>query len=108
MIYSRFKKIFLFSLFLGVVLFLRLGPFSQYLTFVYFKQNRDLFFAFVHTHYWYSVSSYILIYMILSAFAFPAAWILTVAGGFLFGILLGTLFTNIAATAGAALLFLGS
>jgi uncharacterized membrane protein YdjX (TVP38/TMEM64 family) len=49
---------------------------------------------------------YMLAYVAVVALSLPGATIMTLAGGFLFGLLAGTLMTVIAATTGATLLFL--
>jgi uncharacterized membrane protein YdjX (TVP38/TMEM64 family) len=47
-------------------------------------------------------------YALAVAVAFPAAWMLTVFGGFLFGWALSSLLVSLAATAGASVLFLSA
>lgn len=49
---------------------------------------------------------YAVLYALAVAVAFPAAWVLTLAGGFLFGWLVSSILVAFAATAGASLLFL--
>ena len=51
---------------------------------------------------------YIVIYIVQTAFSLPGAAILTLAGGFLFGALLGTVYVNIGATVGATLAFIAA
>ena len=51
---------------------------------------------------------FVLIYAVAVAFSFPAASILTIISGFLFGWLAGALYAIIAATAGATALFLAA
>lgn len=53
-------------------------------------------------------AGFVAAYAILVAFAFPAAAIFTIAGGFLFGWLLGGTLTVIGATIGATALFLAA
>jgi uncharacterized membrane protein YdjX (TVP38/TMEM64 family) len=50
--------------------------------------------------------AYALLYAAAVAVAFPAAWVLTLIGGFLFGWLVSSILVTFAATAGASLLFL--
>ena len=45
------------------------------------------------------------IYLLQTAFSLPGATIMTLAGGFLFGSVVGTIFVNIAATLGATCAF---
>jgi len=51
---------------------------------------------------------YILLYTLLVAFSLPVASFVTVAGGFLFGVWLGTLWTAVGATLGAVVVFLAA
>lgn len=50
--------------------------------------------------------AYIVIYIVVVAFSLPVATVMTLAGGFMFGALLGTLYAVSGATIGATLLFL--
>jgi uncharacterized membrane protein YdjX (TVP38/TMEM64 family) len=50
--------------------------------------------------------AYVLIYVAVVAFSLPGATVMTLAGGLLFGALAGTALTVVAATIGAALVFL--
>ena len=53
-----------------------------------------------------SALAYVALYTAVAAFAVPGAVVLTLAGGFLFGAVLGTALTVLGATLGATLLFL--
>lgn len=58
----------------------------------------------VHNHYLESVLIFIVIYMLLNVW-FPAAGVLTLLGGFLYGPVLGTIFVESAAVLGAVFTF---
>lgn len=60
----------------------------------------------VDTHYIRSVLLYIGLYALEASLALPFSIILTLAGGFLFGVWYGTLFAALAATLGATICFL--
>jgi len=81
---------------------------GRYLSLEVLKQNRDQLLIFTETHYAVSVALFILAYVVVAGLALPGAVILTLAGGFLFGSLLGTLFVNLGATTGALLAFLAA
>lgn len=81
---------------------------KQYVSLDVLKANRDRLLAFTDANYTVAVLAYILLYMLQTAFSLPGATIFTLAGGFLFGVVLGTLYVNIAATAGATLAFLAA
>lgn len=81
---------------------------KQYVSLEALKANRDRLLAFTEAHYTSAVLIYLLIYCLQTAFSLPGATILTLAGGFLFGSVIGTLYVNIAATTGATLAFLAA
>src|SRR5437899_5890857 len=81
---------------------------KQYLSLEALKANRDSLLAHTEGHYTKSVVLFILLYCLQTAFSLPGAAIFTLAGGFLFGSFLCTLYTNIAATSGATLAFLAA
>lgn len=64
--------------------------------------------AIIADHYALSLISFALIYVLAVATAFPAASMLTISGGFLFGWLVGGSVVVISATCGASLLFLAA
>lgn len=80
----------------------------QYLSLEALKANRDNLLAYTDAHYVSSVLIFIALYCLQTAFSLPGAAIFTLAGGFLFGSFVGTLYVNIAATSGATLAFLAS
>ena len=95
----------LFALAVGAFFYFDL---KQYLSLEALKANRDSLLAYTEAHYTKSVVLFILLYCLQTAFSLPGAAIFTLAGGFLFGSFLGTLYTNIAATSGATLAFLAA
>lgn len=78
------------------------------LSFEYLKQNRDRLLDYTHANYATAVLIFIGVYIAQTAFSLPGGLILTLAGGFLFGSVLGTVFVNIGATTGATLAFLAA
>jgi uncharacterized membrane protein YdjX (TVP38/TMEM64 family) len=88
---------------IGAFLYFDLG---QYLSLDALKQNRDRLLTFTESHYVASVALFILAYIVVTGLSLPGAVILTLAGGFLFGWVSGTLFVNLGATTGATLAFL--
>lgn len=81
---------------------------SRYLSLETLKEHRDQLLLFTETHYAASILLFILAYVVVAGLALPGAVILTLAGGFLFGSVWGTLFVNLGATTGAVLAFLAS
>jgi uncharacterized membrane protein YdjX (TVP38/TMEM64 family) len=78
----------------------------RYLSFTELKNNHDALMAWRNQHAVLTILIFMLLYIIAVAVSFPGATILTLAGGFLFGLLWGTVYIVIAATIGAVILFL--
>ncbi|WP_413934022.1 TVP38/TMEM64 family protein [Nitrospira sp. BLG_1] len=96
---------------IAVVMALAIGAFfyldlGRFLSLTALKENRDSLLAFVDTNFGAAVGLFILTYVLVAGLSLPGAVILTLAGGFLFGGILATLFINIGATTGATLAFL--
>jgi len=70
------------------------------------KANRDALLAFTEQHYLAAVVTFLTSYCLLVALSLPGAVFFTLAGGFLFGSVVGTLYVNLAATSGSTLAFL--
>lgn len=81
---------------------------QQYLSLDALKANRDRLLAFTEANYATAVFSFIVSYCLVTGLSLPGAAILTLAGGFLFGSVLGTVYVNVGATTGATLAFLAA
>ncbi|WP_137152695.1 VTT domain-containing protein [Devosia sp. FKR38] len=77
----------------------------RYLTLDYLAAIRLTLKGFALDHGWLAALAYVLAYGLAVAVAFPATWLLTLAGGFLYGIWLGGLLAAAGATIGATVLF---
>lgn len=80
----------------------------RYLTFAALAENREWLVGLVTRAGAMSALVFILGYAGLVALSFPAAELLTIAGGFLFGRWLGTAYAVIGATSGATIVFLAA
>lgn len=78
----------------------------DYLSFTALQQHRELLLQWTLQHYWLSVFIYMAVYIVAVAISVPGAIILTLTGGFLFGIFWGALYVVCSATVGASLIFL--
>ena len=94
-----------FAAALGAFFYFDLG---RFLSLDALKENRDNLLAFTGTHYGAAVGLFIATYILQTAFSLPGGAIMTLAGGFLFGAVLGTVFVNVGATTGATLAFLAA
>ena len=81
---------------------------QQYLSLGALKANRDSLLAFTESHYLPAVLLFVGTYCLVVAASLPGAAIMTLAGGFLFGSGLGTVYVNLGATTGATLAFLAA
>src|SRR3990167_2720241 len=93
------------------ILLIGLGAFfyfdlSRFLNFATLKQHRQTLLSWTEAHYFLTALTYIIIYIFEVAISIPGATFLTLVGGFLFGIIFGTLYVLISATLGATLIFL--
>jgi uncharacterized membrane protein YdjX (TVP38/TMEM64 family) len=91
----------------GVVAFFALGL-DRYLTFDELRRNRETLTGFVAAMPVLSVALFVLVYTVAVSLSVPGAVVLTLAGGFLFGIWEGTAAVVVGATAGATVLFLAA
>lgn len=91
----------------GLVAFFALGL-QRYLSFRALAENREWLLRTVAQHQAISVLAFIGIYALAAALSVPGATILTIAGGFLFGIMAGAVYAVIGATIGASILFLAA
>jgi len=91
----------------GIAAFFALGL-DRYLTFDQLREHREQLTAFVAANPVASVALFMLVYTVAVALSVPGAAILTLTGGFLFGIWEGTAAVVIGATAGATALFLAA
>jgi uncharacterized membrane protein YdjX (TVP38/TMEM64 family) len=80
----------------------------HYLSFDALRQNRQVLEDLVARHHVLAPLAYVVIYAAAVALSVPGAAVLTVAGGFLFGALEGTVFVVVGATAGATMLYLAA
>lgn len=81
---------------------------EQFFRLDYLKSQKDLWTGFYADHRFLSITLYMGIYILVTALSLPGAAIMTLAGGALFGLLVGTLVVSFASTIGATLAFLVS
>lgn len=81
---------------------------NDYLSLASFNARKGELIAFVQTAPLASATIFFLVYVAVTALSLPAAALLTLAGGALFGLLQGFLLVSFASTVGATLAFLAS
>lgn len=95
----------IFTLLLMLILFFYFHLY-RYLSFESLQYHRQQLLTWTEQHYLLMVIGFIFTYVVVVAISVPGAVFLTLAGGFLFGIVAGTTYVVIGATIGAILLFL--
>ena len=88
----------------GIVAFFALGL-EQYVSFEALREHRDFLANFVADNPLLAPLAFMVIYAVVVAFSLPGGAIMTIAGGFLFGTVLGTAWVVLSATTGATILF---
>lgn len=81
---------------------------GSYLSLDALKTNRDNLLAYTHANYLTAAMLFVAVYFAQTAFSLPGGALMTLAGGFLFGSVAGTVLVNIGATAGATCAFLAA
>ena len=79
---------------------------DRYLTFAALREHRAMLTALVVEHRVLAALAFVVVYALAIALSVPGGAILTIAGGFMFGSVLGTALVLVAATLGATLVFL--
>jgi uncharacterized membrane protein YdjX (TVP38/TMEM64 family) len=81
---------------------------DRFVSFATLGEHRDSLSAFVAANEVLAAALFVLVYAVAIAVSLPGGAVLTIAGGFLFGTVLGTLLVIVAATLGATALFLAA
>ena len=82
--------------------------FRHLLSFDQLEHNREALLALRDAHYGLTSLAFIVIYVLVVVISIPGAIILTLAGGFLFGLFPGVIYNVIAASIGAVIVFLAA
>jgi len=86
----------------GIVAF-RYFDLGQYLTLAYIKASQEKFQLLYQAHRFLVIVAYMVIYITVTGLSLPGAAVLTLAGGGLFGLVVGTVAVSFASTIGATL-----
>jgi uncharacterized membrane protein YdjX (TVP38/TMEM64 family) len=97
------QKIIFGILVLAAVVAYKVFDLSQYLTLSYIKESQAEFAILYNEHQIVVILAYAAIYIITVSLSLPGAAVLTLAGGALFGLWVGTLVVSFASTIGAAM-----
>ena len=99
------KKLVVVGIIAGLIASYFVFDLGHYFSLDYIKASRERFQTLYADHTMAVIGIYFLIYVTATALALPAATILTLAGGALFGLGTGTIVVSFASSIGAALAF---
>ena len=100
---NLFNKVLIVAGVAAIVLLFIIFDLDRFLTLEYIKESQAKFQDLYASHKIGVISTYVLIYIVVTALSLPGAVILTLAGGALFGLVVGTVAVSIASTIGATL-----
>ena len=100
------KKLIILIVFLVLIVLMKVFELDSLFSFETLKDSQESLSTFVANNYVVSALAFIGLYIVSVAVIIPIATVLTLAGGFLFGSVVGLVFVNIGATIGAILAFL--
>lgn len=100
------KQIFLLLLFLGVLGAFFLFDLGDYFQLSFFQEQRDQLLGYKENNFAATSLVYFVLYIVIAAFSLPAASLVTLAGGAIFGFWWGLILVSFASTIGASLAFL--
>jgi uncharacterized membrane protein YdjX (TVP38/TMEM64 family) len=101
------RRLALIALAVGIVA-LAIYALRDTLTFETLRENRETLLAWRDANYLLAAAGYLALYVTVIALSLPGGAVMTMTGGFLFGLLPGTAMTVVAATTGATLIFLAA
>lgn len=99
---KRFIPLLLILFALGLIISTGL---HHYLTFESLKAHRSVLLEWTASHRLFATLSFMVVYILAVAISIPGAAFLTLAGGFMFGPVIGSILVVISATLGATVLF---
>jgi uncharacterized membrane protein YdjX (TVP38/TMEM64 family) len=102
------KKILLVLVLIGLVAVFFIFDLNRYFTLSYLKESKEQFSAFYAENTALTIVLYMLVYVAVTALSLPGAAIMTLAGGAMFGFLIGLIAVSFASSIGASLAFLAS
>ena len=100
------KKIGILSIVIVALIAFFAFDLNQFLSLDYFQQQKNQILDYADTHPWQAALVYFSIYVLITALSLPAAAVVTLAGGAIFGVVKGVILVSFASTIGATLAFL--
>jgi uncharacterized membrane protein YdjX (TVP38/TMEM64 family) len=100
---NRIKKLALLTAIIGLALVFWASGLGRYFTLSYLRESADSLKSIYGERPTLTIVIYFVIYVLATSLSLPGAVVMTLAGGALFGLLVGTLIVSFASTAGATL-----
>jgi uncharacterized membrane protein YdjX (TVP38/TMEM64 family) len=97
------KRIVVVTILVGLAVIFKVLGLGQYFTLSYVKASQAKFTVLYAGHRLLVVAAYMAIYILATSLSLPGAAIMTLGGGALFGLLIGTIIVSFASTIGATL-----
>lgn len=97
------RRIVVVTVVIGLVVLFKVLGLGQYFTLTYVKASQVKFAAVYADHRLMVIAAYMVIYILVTSLSLPGAAVMTLAGGALFGLLMGTIVVSFASTIGATL-----
>lgn len=102
------KHIVLLVVLVGGAVMIRMAGWHEYITLQNLQAYAGSLQEMVLDSYLQSVLIFVGIYILVTGFSIPGAAVMTLAGGYLFGVILGAVYVNVGATLGAFMAFLAA
>lgn len=102
------SRLIVFALLAAVVVAFFALDLGRHLSLSFFETQRAAVDAYYGTHPWQTAAIYVAGYIAVTALSLPRAAIMTLAGGAIFGFVVGTVVVSFASTIGATLAFLAA
>ncbi|MBU3950321.1 MAG: TVP38/TMEM64 family protein [Proteobacteria bacterium] len=102
------NKIFIVLFVVIIIVIFYMTGLEQYMSLDFLKLRMTEFIDYYNSHKLLVIFAYATIYILVTALALPGAAVMTLAGGAVFGIHIGTAIVSISSTVGAALSFAGA
>ena len=85
------RRIVVVTVVIGLVVLFKVLGLGQYFTLTYVKASQVKFAAVYADHRLMVIAAYMVIYILVTSLSLPGAAVMTLAGGALFGLLMGTI-----------------
>lgn len=95
------NKIIIVIAVIGLFVVFKVFDLGQYLSLSYIKESQERFQALYSGHRGPVIAGYMIIYILVTSLSLPGAAVMTLAGGALFGLVVGTILVSFASTIGA-------